>query len=432
MASSSQIENLKSLKSPHFLLIMVRSVRSLAPTTAIFAIGGLGMSLTQAVALRIMSTTEVGKFVLVYGIVSVGSTAVGLGLPQLLARTATIDQAQIKWRRPAWLISTALAVVPSMIISVGTIVAFPSLRAWGALASCLLVVLMLTANLQALESSLLRACGKFVGGAIVLQGALILVTLALLVPLALSIKITALGALWIMLGAQVLLIAGSGWKEMFQGRATVREVTKWIRGRPRLLAGFWLSTAVAMSFRWVDRLTVGSVLSLHDLSTYQSLFLLTSLYDLLGIGIGYINLPRYAKSGSWSRQGLSLIFVLMAVTTVVTAIAGFGLGGRVFLLKWTTTNVIIFVGLMAAGTMKLVYAEVSAVVGALGHGFHVLNYSGLSAITLVVGVAVVVGFGLFWGLIGIAGGSLVLWGLRVIVSYRYMVSRLSRYHVIRL
>ncbi len=404
---------------------LLRRLTALGPTAFIFGIGGLGMSSTQAVALRLMSSSEVGRFVLVYGIASVGSTCVGLGLPQLMARTASVDQSQVSWRRPAWVVSTVLALIPSMLIAAGVMVAFPALQGWGPAAFGLLVFLMLTANLQALESSLLRACGKFVSGAVVLQGALILVTGALLVPLVLERSVSALDALWIMLGAQVLLIVASGWKEVLRSRSVVGEVTTWIRGRPKLLLGFWLSGVVAMSFRWADRLTVGGILALHDLTVYQSLFLLTSLYDLLGVAIGYLNLPKYARAGSWSRQSNWFILVLGTMTTIVTASIGLALGTKIFLIQWQSTTIVTFVLLMGAGMFKLAYAEISAVVGALGHGGQVLTYSILSGGTLVVGVVATAAFGLTWGLIGAAAGSLVLWFLRVAFCYIYMISNIS-------
>jgi O-antigen/teichoic acid export membrane protein len=258
-------------------------------------------------------------------------------------------------------------------------------------------------------------------GAAVLQATLAIVTLALLVPLVLKTSISALSALWIMLAAQVALFAASSASVRATAQASIRELVAWLRGRISLLMGFWLASTVAIGFRWADRLVLAGVLPLHQLSEYQSLFIITSLYDLLAVAIGYINLPRYARIGSWSRSNLWLLMFLAIGTTTVTIAAGAALGSRIFLIHWTVTTVATFLVLMAVGMFKLGYAEVSAAVGAIAKGPEVLKFSGLGAATLVVGIGVTIVLGIAWGMLGAAVGALGLWALRVLISYAYMI-----------
>jgi O-antigen/teichoic acid export membrane protein len=413
-------EYIDRARQPAAMTALRRRLVELIPATVIFGLGGLAMSSTQAIALRIMSREEVGRFVLAYGVASVGATVIGLGLPQLISRTASIDRSQLAWRRAVWIVATVLAL-PGAFIATGVALAFPSLRQWGVVAFLIFVPLMITANLQAVESSYRRVNGQFMSGAAVLQATLAIVTLALLVPLVLKTSISALSALWIMLAAQVALFAASSASVRATAQASIRELVAWLRGRISLLMGFWLASTVAIGFRWADRLVLAGVLPLHQLSEYQSLFIITSLYDLLAVAIGYINLPRYARIGSWSRSNLWLLMFLAIGTTTVTIAAGAALGSRIFLIHWTVTTVATFLVLMAVGMFKLGYAEVSAAVGAIAKGPEVLKFSGLGAATLVVGIGVTIVLGIAWGMLGAAVGALGLWALRVLISYAYMI-----------
>jgi hypothetical protein len=407
-------------RAPVALITLRRRLVELAPATIIFGLGGLAMSSTQVIALRLMSREEVGRFVVAYGVASVGATIVGFGLPQLIARTASIDRSQLQWRRAVWIVATILAAPGALLATVAAL-AFPGLRQWGIVAFLILMALMITQNLQAIESSYRRVDGRFMSGAAVQQGTLVIVTAGLLIPLALGAPSSALTALGIMLLAQCALFVASSTSMRATAQTSIREMIRWLRGHVSLLTGFWLAGTVAIGFRWADRLVLAGVLPLHQLSEYQSLYILTSLYDLLAVVIGYINLPRYARAGSWRKSHLWLILVLGVGTSILTLLAGFALGNRVFLIHWTTATIATFLALATVGLFKLGYAEISAAAGAIATGPQVLRFSGFGAASLVAGVGVTIILGIGWGMLGAALGALGLWALRVVVSYVYMI-----------
>jgi O-antigen/teichoic acid export membrane protein len=393
------------------------------PAAIIFGLGGLAMSSTQAIALRLMSREEVGRFIVAYGVASVGATIVGFGLPQLIARAASIDRSQLQWRRAVWIVATLLAAPGALLASIAAL-AFPAIRHWGLVAVLILVPLMMTQNLQIIESSYRRVEGRFMSGAAVQQGTLVIVSLGLLIPLALGTSESALTALGIMLGAQCALFLASSKSLRATAQRSIGEMVMWLRGHVSLLAGFWLAGTVTIGFRWADRLVLAGVLPLRQLSEYQSLFILTSLYDLLAVVIGYVNLPRYARAGSWRRSHLWLILGLGIGTSIITLAAGIALGSRVFLIHWSTTTSATFLALTAVGLFKLGYAEISAAAGAIATGPQVLTFSGFGTASLLAGVGVTIALGIAWGMLGAALGALGLWALRVIVSYVYMTRRI--------
>ena len=128
------------------------------PTTLVFAACGLGTFVLQAVALRLMTKAEVGLIVVAWGVVSVGSTIAGLGLPDLLARTMSAGHATFIGRSKLWTASTLAALpVSALIAAAGLLV--PGIRQLGVSGFLLLVALVASANLLYIEASLRRAMG---------------------------------------------------------------------------------------------------------------------------------------------------------------------------------------------------------------------------------------------------------------------------------
>ncbi len=396
----------------------LQRLAQLVPTTMVFALGGVGMFMLQAVALRLMSPRSVGGLVLAYGVASVGATISGGGIASLLARTASSDRSQLGWRRAAWLVSTLVAAAVATVIACVAL-AFPTLREWGAVGFAVLILLMVSQNLQLVESSFRRASGRFLTGAAVQQGTLVILSSVLLVPLALSRQVGPLPVLWMMLGAQLALLLASAIGIEHTTTTSVRGFVRWLASEKKLLGGFWAASSLAIAFRWSDRLLVAGVLSVFALAHYQSVYLLTTLYDLLGVGLGYINLPRYARLGSWSTRNLRFLAAVVAIATVLTAAIAFTLGPRLFLIHWSGQTLATLIVLMCVGILKVAYAEFSAAVGALAKGGQLLRFSGLMALSLLFGVLASVGLGLAWGMVGIALGAFVTWSMRVAVGYRY-------------
>jgi O-antigen/teichoic acid export membrane protein len=376
------------------------------------------MFMLQAVALRVMSPDNVGALVLAYGVASVGATIAGGGIATLLARTIASDRSQLRWHRAAWLVSTLVAVPVATIVACIAL-AFPSLREWGIAGFAVLILLMVSQNLQLVESSFRRASGRFLTGAAVQQFTLVILSGVLIVPLALSAQVSPMSVLWMMLGSQLVLLLASAIGTEHRGKADYRRFAKWLSSQRKLLGGFWAASSLAIAFRWSDRLLIAGVLSVHALADYQSIFLLTALYDLTGVGLGYINLPRYAALGSWSTRNLRFLAVVVGIATAMTMVIAIALGQRLFLIHWDSETLATLVVLMGVGALKVTYAELSSAVGALARGDSILRFSGFMGLSLLFGALASLGLGHAWGMVGVAVGAAIAWTMRVALGYRY-------------
>jgi len=392
---------------------------SVLVATFVFGGCGLGMFFLQGVALRLMSPAAVGAFVLWYGVASVSATAAGVGVPQLLARSASLREPVAQCRRSLWAIPSVLATVVGLVVVCAAQFS-PQLARLGVPGAIILLALIVTQNLQGVESSLQRSSGHFAFGAFIQQGVPLLTAAMLLLPLALHWQTRVVEVLSLLLVSQVSLVLASGGLVVWRGAPgdSARPVWDWLRSNRLLLAGFWISSSVGIAYRWADRFVVAGVLSVESLATYQSLFLLTSLFDLLSVGLGYVQLPRHARSGEWSRANLRVAGGMIGIATSTTLPVAWLLGARVFFIHWSSETLLAFALLLGVGALKLVYAELSAALGALSSGSGMMRFSLAAGLSLLLGVACSAALGHVGGMWGVTLGSLAAWVLRVYVAYR--------------
>jgi O-antigen/teichoic acid export membrane protein len=385
------------------------------PTAGVFGAAGLGMMLLQIVGLRLLPAHELGLVVLTYGISSVTSTAVGMGIPQLVARTAVAD-GSLTHRQAFLVLSSGIALVPSVLISSVAVFSSP-LRTFGPFGVALLTLLTTSAHVQILESSFRRATGAVKSGAFVQQGALLLASLLLLPFTIFGSALRAIDVLLVILAAQCLLLCYSvGFKpRQITLQHEWRWVTSWIGQHFDLLRAMWITATIGMGFRWSDRFTLALVLSLSDLAEYQSIYLLTATYDVLALGAGYILLPQYARAaGAALPNSHRLVLLLAILSTTITSVLTIVVGERMFLLPWRNGSTLITLGfLMIVGTLKLLYADISSAVGGTASSQSIGRFGALLFASLVFGTLTTAALGSLWGLPGAAAGAAMTWGLRV-------------------
>lgn len=416
---SPRERSVKRLASAAHLFAQRRFVQ-LAATTAAFGAGGLGFVVVQALALRLMSRDEVGRFVLAYGVVSVGQAFTGLGLSQTLARTVAQEPGQVVWRRAAWQFTVVSAVPLGLAASIVAL-AIPGLRAWGVSGVALLALAMASQTLLAVESSFRRAASRFVSGAFLAQGAPLVLALFLAPLLLVHPRLGAKTALVLLLLVQVLLSVASMQRRSKEDLADSRSVEAraefrlWLTSSRQMLGGFWATGVIAITYRWLDRFVVAAALPLSALGDYQSLLLVTTVFDLFGVSLGYINLPRYANAGRWDRRNMVFLALLAALATATTAAVAV-VAGPLFLLSWNTRLVATLGALVIVGILRLVYAEATAVVGALSSPRGILQFSLWMAGLLAVGAAMTALLAIRFGILGAAVGSASVWSLRVGVA----------------
>lgn len=392
-------------------------VLTLVPTLLVFGVAACGVLLLQWVCLRLMLKPDVGRVVLAYGVSSVCSTVAGAGIAQVVAREAAANRSELRRRLSLWIASLVAGVPISLALSVAAL-SLPGIsRSVSAFA--LLFALVISGVCQSVESAFRRADGRFLSGAFTLQGAPAMLALGLLPFAVTGGRLGASAVLWWLAGAQGALAVTSVVMSRPGPQESLPDTVRWLRCRLRLAVGLWVSTSLSIGFRWVDRLVLAAILPLADLANYQSLFVLVGLFDLVGVGLGYVNLPRYAELGRWSRHNLWFATVLGIAVGVVTVAAAFIFGGTVLLIHWSNVNIAALLLLVLVGFLKLVYAESSAAVGGLASSRQVSRYSVWMAVSLAVGVAATVVFGVAFGIAGAAAGALAAWSVRVVVSVRF-------------
>jgi O-antigen/teichoic acid export membrane protein len=367
-----------------------------------------------------MSPNEVGQLVIALGILSVGSTLIGGGIPQFLARTTARETFIAEQQAPVWFLATLVAVPLAAGVAIAGPLAFPELRSWGVAGVLTLFLLLVTRNLQYAESSLRRATARIVSGAVIQQGALLLATAVLAGVLVVSGSFEPLEALLVVLVAQAsLFLTGASNLRVRRLVVDARAIAERVRRDRGIVAGLWLASSLAIAFVWADRLILGFIAPSHELATYQGIVLLVAIFDVIAVGIGFVHLPRYAAERA-TRPDARLLLGVCAIGTLISLFAALLLGHRLFFIDWTRETIAAFALVLLVGIMKVLYAELSALVGGSARARVLGAFAGFMALSLLAGGAAIALLGEHWGLVGVALGSLMAWSLRVGVGATYM------------
>jgi O-antigen/teichoic acid export membrane protein len=396
-------------------LAAVSRLRKLGPSTLVLGAGALGTFLIQALALRLMSLDDVGLLVLCLGIVSVASTIATLGTAQLVPRLVAMDASVLLVRRPLLkYIASVGTVVAAASIALSLLV-FPDVRRLSIIGALLLVAVVATRALQFLEAAFRRGHGALASGAVVQQSAALFTAAAMAILLCFNVNVTPTNILGLFLVSQAILLMWS--IKTWWPKRESPGVREWVRAHSTQLVVFWWTAVLAMGFLWADRLVVGGLLSLSDLAAYQSIVLMTTLFDVLALGVGYVHMPRYAAAGHRSEHDGHFLVALSAMGVVVTLGFAFLIGGRLFLVRWSAEHIEVLLALTAAGIGKLVYADLSSAIGGLAQIPALWRFARHMTITLISGIVVTAGLTVTFGLFGAAIGGLIIWATRVTICH---------------
>ena len=399
---------------------------TLGRTVIAFALAGSGLLLFQAVGLRLLDPAGLALVILVYGYVQVASSMVGVGMPQWLARAVSSDPTLARHRAAVWLFS----VVPAMALSGGAALGIARLIEAEVAALelfILLLILILGAHMQAVESALRRGERRFASGAFVLQGAMAGLVVVLAPALYFEISFSALQVLALLAIIQWLLVLGSGVRHLARPSAWTGQskllATLRADGTPALLAAFWVSTSLIVVYRWIDRFVLAAAQSPAEVAKYQSLVVLTSAFDLLVVALGYIRLPAYVVGGQWSIKSMVRLVPIAITAAAITVAAAALVGESIFLVRWSGEACWTMAVLVALGVIRLGYADVTAALGATGTPIRIFVFSFWTALTLALTGIATYFLALHFGILGAAIGGLIGWTARLAAAIASMNPR---------
>jgi hypothetical protein len=121
--------------------------------------------------------------------------------------------------------------------------------------------------------------------------------------------------------------------------------------------------------------------------------------------------PRRLWTLGAAGLGLSLVLVPL----------GYILGQSLFRLGWSYPQLVVFGILLGVGCLNLLYADVSAAIGARGDADTLRWFVIGLCMTLALGTAVALALGLLLGAVGVAAGALVAYSTRLGLGVRCAV-----------
>lgn len=377
-------------------------------------VGGIAATLTQIVCVRVMEATETGTIVFCLGLLSVISVAGATGIPQLVARFAAKDDGIAPFRAHLlWSAFTSCGVV-GVVVVVATAGAGTPIANLTMAGLALLSLTIACRGALLVDASYRRARGQLAAGAAVQQWPLLAVPIGLALQELLGGSPSPTSALLFLSSTQLVLLVGFLGRELADPARSSASV--WLRERRDFRVPLAAGAALGMAFVWTDRLIVGTVLPTATLADYQTLVLTTVAFDFAAIAIGFVNLPRYARSGMRTRSDVRLTRTVAAASLAATLIFGFTLAPIVFTFTWNAETVASFLLLTCAGVAKVIYFDVSAAVGGAGSATTQTRYIYAMTATLLVGAVLTIALTLAFGFVGASVGAAAIWIMRASVG----------------
>ncbi|MEQ8274959.1 MAG: hypothetical protein RMA76_20830 [Deltaproteobacteria bacterium] len=386
-------------------------MRGALSTSAGVGVVMVAAALSQFFAMILLGRTSeaaLGQVSLVLSTATVVGTFALVGQSNAFARIlARGDAAQL-----AWPVQLRRALLESVVLSaaMGLVASWALSMSWMATG----VVVVAAAGLAVSElvaSGVLRPLGKFFSASLLLRFwslalGLAVVGLFLAEGLTKDSSLLAFGAVagvGVVLGPLALIRAPSGEEPL---------PSTWRR------TGFmfWSIQLCLIATRHLDRLVLGGVLGEETLAKYQAVLTLLMAFDLASTALGFVLLPKLARTARVNAPRLG---------SMVGAVAAAGVVGYLLLaepvLHWAydghfDDSAFLISWFVAAGVLKVIYALPSALLGGRTSDRALAWFAGLNVPLVVVHATLTAYLAHVDGVRGAAIALVIAWGLRLVVS----------------
>ena len=184
---------------------------------------------------------------------------------------------------------------------------------------------------------------------------------------------------------------------------------------------FYMIAFTATALPYIDKLLVAAnEVDLSILAAYQGVILPFSVFDSLMIGIGWVLLPKFAKTKEINASNIHKNLLL---------VFGFSVGLSVFI--WALAPVVIHViyqgrfdgysnlypYFILIGILKQIYAVLSSIIGGASNQKDLMSFGFITVIIMVGGVFLMNTGLVLGGLQGMVQAMAVLWIARCLTGY---------------
>jgi O-antigen/teichoic acid export membrane protein len=402
------------------LLLTKRLIQSPALQSAgLMALGGVGFAIGNLLLARHLPTEQFGLVSLMLSVIQVGGALCVPGLPTIINRHHVGINRVILL---CWLIGAIVAGVAS--------IAFvTSLRPAPALLLAVLALTVAMAGMGRILAAVLQSHHRLRSSLVLAQGhnwlLLLSVAAAFLVPgLA-----NALGVIAVLLAGYVISTTWGSWATRRLPQHTARTIVTnwWAEGASA--AGVMLASNLLFQ---LDRLLIGSLLSIHELAAYSAVAAIAgSAFRMLQTGAGHSLLPRLRACTS-RAAALSLLkketTVLMgaSIATALMVIIAWPLVATHLLHGKYQISAMLIGIIVASGFVRVLEATGGATVSAIGNARELvlLNWLGwLTVAVSILGGYLLQGF----GLIGVVGALGLGWMVSAIGSWTLTFRSLKQF-----
>jgi len=378
-------------------------------SAALMALGGVGFAIGNLLLASHLPSEQFGLVSLMLSVIQVGGALCVPGLPTIINRHhLAVNRTMVL----CWMIGAIIAGIASVVF-VTTLRPAP----FGLLAVLALTVAM--AGMGRLLAAVLQSHHRLRSSLVLAQGHNWLLLLSVAAAFLLPGFANAFAVIAVLLAGYAISTTWGYWatRRLREHSHVVPFKTWWQEGASA--AGVMIASNLLFQ---LDRLLIGSLLSIHELATYAAVAAIAgSAFRMLQTGAGHSLLPRLracvvrADAIALLKKETAVLMGASVATAVMIAIAWPIVATHVLHGKYHVSTLLIAV-IVASGFVRVLEATGSSTVSAIGNARELvwLNWLGW----LTVAVSIVGGYLLQrFGLLGVVSALGLGWAVSAIGSW---------------
>ncbi len=401
------------------LILAKRLIQSPAlQSAALMALGGVGFAVGNLLLASHLPAEQFGLVSLMLSVIQVGGALCVPGLPTIINRHhLAVNRAIVL----CWIVGAVVAGAAS--------IAFvSSLRAAPAVLLGVLALTVAMAGMGRILAAVLQSHHRLRSSLVLAQGHNWLLLLSVAAAFVIPGFANALAVIAVLLGGYMMSVAWGYWatRRLHHDSRGLPFTSWWVEGASA--AGVMLASNLLFQ---LDRLLIGSLLSIHELATYSAVAAVTgSAFRMLQTGAGHSLLPRLRACATRSnavsllKKETAVLMAASVATAVMIVIAWPLVATHVLHGKYHVSAILIGI-IVASGFVRVLEATGGATVSAIGNARELVLLNWLGWLT--VAVSIVGGYLLRrFGLMGVVGALGLGWTVSAIGSWALTVSALRR------
>jgi O-antigen/teichoic acid export membrane protein len=387
-------------------------------SAALMALGGVGFAVGNLLLARHLPAEQFGLVSLMLSVIQVGGALCVPGLPTIINRHHLAVNRVV-------LLCWAIGAVVAGIASIAFVM---SLRPASGLLLGVLVMTVAMAGMGRILAAVLQSHHRLRSSLVLAQGHNWLLLLSVAAAFSFPALANAFGVIAVLLGGYLISTTWGSWAmRRLPRRPPSSAVTNWW-AEGASAAGVMLASNLLFQ---LDRLLIGSLLSIHELAAYSAVAAIAgSAFRMLQTGAGHSLLPRLRTCASRSaavsllKKETAVLMGASVATAVMVIIAWPLVATHLLHGKYQISTALIGI-IVASGFVRVLEATGGATVSAIGNARELvlLNWVGW----LTVAVSIVGGYLLRqFGLMGVVGALGLGWMVSAIGSWALTVRALRR------